>query len=118
MSFRELVERAVKEFNERFSAECEVIDAKEDEVKIHFKGHICFTCGAYDYFEDVAMTISELTGREYAVEDYQQLEDGSYVVTIKPRELIKEKKREFVVMIFDEKGGKEEFRIKLPSETQ
>ena len=118
MSFREKVEEAVREFNERFAAECEVLEAKEDKIRIHFKGHICFTCGAYDYFEDLAMDISERVGKEYAVEDYEQLEDGTYIVTIKPREQIKEKKREFVVMIFDKEGKKEEFRLKLPAETQ
>ncbi|UXD21268.1 hypothetical protein IPA_01980 [Ignicoccus pacificus DSM 13166] len=111
MDVRKAVEEAVKEFNERFSAECEVLEAKEDEIKILFKGHICFTCGAYDYFEDMAFSISERLGREYVVENYHQLEDGSYVVTIKPAELVQERKREFVVMIFDKEGKKEEFRL-------
>lgn len=118
MSFKEKVEEVLKEFNRRFAAECEVLKAEEDEIRIHFKGHICFTCGAYDYFEDLAMDISERTGREYAVEDYEQLEDGTYIVTIKPREMVKEKKREFVITIFGKEGKKEEFRLKLPAETQ
>ena len=111
---REEVEKIIREFNKRFSAQCELMELKGEEIVVLFKGNICFTCGTYDYFEDLAFAISEKLGKEYVVEKYIQLEDGSYLVTIKPTERVVDRKREVVVMFFEKEGSTTTFRIELP----
>ncbi len=98
---KEKVEKAIKEFNNLHKAECKLLEIKNDTIKILFKGHICFTCGTYDYFEDLATIISEKLSKEYGVEKYEQREDGTYIVYYKPKEKIKEVKRDIKVFILD-----------------
>ncbi len=101
MELKKVVEEAVEDFNKRFAADLKVIKAEPNEVVVHFKGHICFTCGTYDYFEDLAYDLTERLGREYIVESYEQLEDGSYIVHYKPKELVKQRKREIHVYFIE-----------------
>ncbi len=95
------VEEAIKEFNNLHKAECKLLEIKDDTIKVLFKGHICWTCGTYDYFEDLAVMISEKTGIKLGVEKYEQQEDGSYIVYYKPKEKIKEVKRDIRVFILE-----------------
>ena len=50
---KSLIEKAVEEFNNLHKSECKVLDIKGDEIIILFKGHICWTCGTYDYFVEM-----------------------------------------------------------------
>ncbi len=110
----EKVRRVLEEFNEIHGAECEVLSVDDDEIDVLFKGHICFTCGTYDYFEDLAMKLSEALGKEYVPAEYHHNEDGTYIVIYKPKEKVRERKREALVLIFDEKGNlAESLRIDL-----
>ena len=101
MSVEEVVKRAISDFNKRFATELEPLKVSESEIIIHFKGHICFTCGTYDYFEDLAYHLSDLLNKEYVVERYEQQDDGSYIVYYKPKEKVKERKREIVVYFIE-----------------
>ncbi len=105
------IKKVVDEFNRRFAAECKVIKADEDEIVVHFKGHICFTCGAYDYFEDLAFDLSDALGRQYLPASYEQLEDGTYIVHYKPADKVDKVEREITVMIYD---TVEKLRIEVP----
>ncbi len=107
----EKVRKVVEDFNRRFAAECEVLKADEHEIVIHFKGHICFTCGTYDYFEDLAFDLSEALGRTYVPAEYEQLEDGTYIVKYKPEEEVDTIKREITVILYD---NVEKIRIEIP----
>lgn len=86
------VREIVDEFNKEHGAECEVLSVSDREIVISFKGHICFTCGTYDYFEDLAMRLSEALSKEYVVAEYHHNEDGSYLVTFRPKSEVKERK--------------------------
>ncbi len=112
MDFGEKVKRVVEDFNKRFAAECEVLKADEHEIIIHFKGHICFTCGTYDYFEDLAYDLSDALGKKYILAEYEQLEDGTYIVKYKPEEEVDSIKREITVMLYDKV---EKIRIEIPT---
>jgi len=107
----EKVREAVEDFNRRFAAECEVVKASEDEIVIHFKGHVCFTCGTYDYFEDLAYSLSEAIGKDYVPVRYKQLEDGTYLVYYKPAEEVEKIEREITIVLYDEV---EKLRIEIP----
>ena len=107
----EKVREAISKFNKEFGAECEVLKANEDEIVVHFKGHVCFTCGTYDYFEDLAFKISEALGEEYVPAKYEQLEDGTYIVYYKPARKVDKIEREVTIIIYDDV---EKLRIEVP----
>ena len=109
--FVKKVKEAIKRFNEKYGAESELLKIDGDEIIVHVKGHICFTCGAYDYFEDLAFELSDVLGKEYAVAKEEQLEDGTYVVHYLPVEKVEKVIREVTVMIYD---NVEKVRLELP----
>ena len=115
MNFRDKVKKVVEDFNKRFAAECEVLKADEHEIVIHFKGHICFTCGTYDYFEDLAYDLSDALGKKYIPAEYEQLEDGTYIVKYKPEEEVNSIKREITIMLYDRV---EKVRIEIPKRSE
>jgi len=105
------VKKVLEDFNKRFAAECELVKATDDEIVVHFKGHVCFTCGTYDYFEDLAFDLSDALGKEYVPVRYEQKEDGTYVVYYKPAEKIEKVEREVTIVLYDQV---EKLRIEVP----
>ena len=99
--FYNTVKKTIENFNEIHKANCKLLEITGDEIKVLFEGHICFTCGAYDYFEDLAILLSKILGREYGVEKYEQQEDGTYIVYFKPKEFIKEIKKDIYVIFLE-----------------
>jgi hypothetical protein len=77
----------------------DILHAGPDKIVARFHGNMCYTCGAYDYFEDFAYMYSECAGEEWAVESYQQNPDGTYTVTLKPKRLLKSTKRHIKIVI-------------------
>jgi len=59
-----IVKETINEFNSIHKANCKLLRVKGSEIEVLFEGHICFTCGAYDYFEDLAYMLSERLGKE------------------------------------------------------
>ncbi|HIE58948.1 MAG TPA: hypothetical protein EYP82_03220 [Hydrogenothermaceae bacterium] len=94
------IEEVIQEFNIVFKSECKLLRVFGEEIKVLFKGHICFTCGVYDYFEDMASKISKKLNREYGVVKYEQQDDGSYIVYFKPKNKIKKVKRDIRVFLY------------------
>jgi len=68
---------AIEKFNEiRIpEAKAELIEFKENNFLIKFSGHMCFTCGTYDYFEDLIYELKD-RGIETKIKDYQNF--GNY----------------------------------------
>ncbi|MCD6188733.1 MAG: hypothetical protein J7J97_00840 [Thermococcus sp.] len=84
----EKLKRAVEEFNRLHGSEAqaEIIDVKNDEVIIEFKGSFCRTCGLFDYFEDIKWEAIEFGLHVESVEILESEEDfekGRYVVKYK-----------------------------------
>lgn len=91
----------VETFRRLFGVEA-LVDIKEkteDRWTARFYGNMCYTCGAIDYFDDFAGILSHCTGEDWAVETYTQLEDGSYLVTFRPRRLITRRSRHIKIVI-------------------
>lgn len=91
---------AIKEFNRLFHADCELISINKEEITVLFKGHICFTCGAYDYFEDLAYILSQELGEEIGVKEYTQTDRGEYIVKFAPKKNIKSTKRDIKIVFY------------------
>ena len=77
----------------------DVLHASPDKITARFHGNMCYTCGAYDYFEDFAYMYGECAGEEWAVESYQQNPDGTYTATLRPKRLLKTTKRHIKIVI-------------------
>ena len=95
---------ALERFRRLFGVEAEVelVERGPDRIVVRFSGHMCFTCGAYDYFEDLAQLLSDELGEEWGVEWYEQLDDGTYLVAYRPAKLIGAKRRHVKVVIYGE----------------
>jgi len=96
---REKLQEAIKEFNERFGAECELVEVKGKSFKVLFKGHICFTCGAFEYFEDLRETIERKIGKDFYIDSYEQRDDGIYLVIYSLEKT--QTKREILTIFYD-----------------
>ncbi|WP_087035822.1 hypothetical protein [Thermococcus litoralis] len=84
----EKLKKAVEEFNRLHGSEAqaEIIEVKEDEAIIEFKGSFCKTCGLFDYFEDITWEAMEFGLKVEPVEIVEMEEDfekGRYVVKYK-----------------------------------
>jgi len=85
------IEQVIEEFNRLHKANCKLLEIKDDTIIVLFSGHICFTCGTYDYFEDLAVLLSEKLNEQL---------NGDYIVYYKPKEKIKQTKRDIKVIFF------------------
>ncbi|MEM0481130.1 MAG: hypothetical protein QXQ14_03050 [Candidatus Aenigmatarchaeota archaeon] len=99
---KEVIEKCLEEFEKLFGEEAkvEIKEIKENEIRARFFGHMCYTCGAQDYFDDFAQILSEFLGEKWVVEDYENLED-EYLVTFKPASIAKEKERKVKFIFYD-----------------
>jgi len=91
----------LEKFRKVFGSEAlvDVLHASPDKIAARFHGNMCYTCGAYDYFEDFAYIYGECAGEEWAVESYQQNPDGTYTATLTPKRLLKTTKRHIKIVI-------------------
>ena len=96
---KETILKAIKEFNRRFHADIKLLGINKEEFTVLFEGHLCFTCGTYDYFEDFAYILKEIANLDYAVKEYKQ-ESGKYIVTYAPKEKVKATKRHIVIEFY------------------
>ena len=80
-----MIEEAVKKFNRIHDPEvrAELVENGEDYFVVKFSGRILYySCGLYDYFEDL-IWLSDLNAE---IEGYEEREDGFYVrYRISPR---------------------------------
>jgi len=59
---KERILKGIEKFNEIRSPEAvaELKELKRSQFLIKFSGHMCFTCGTYDYFDDLVYELREL----------------------------------------------------------
>jgi hypothetical protein len=81
MTKYEKIKTAIEKFNEiRIpEAKAELIEFKEKNFLIKFSGHMCFTCGTYDYFEDLIYELKGL-GINAKIKNYQRQKEDYYLV--------------------------------------
>jgi hypothetical protein len=67
---------AIEKFNEIRvpEAKAELVEFKGNNFLIKFSGHMCFTCGTYDYFEDLIYEFKDW-GIAIKIKDYQNFGD-------------------------------------------
>ena len=60
---REAVERAVENYNRyrRPEAAARILEVKGDSVLVEFSGSFCYTCGVYDWLEDLIYELREVS---------------------------------------------------------
>ncbi|MFA4647309.1 hypothetical protein P8X24_08690 [Pyrococcus kukulkanii] len=84
----EKLDYVIREFNKWHGSEAQarILEAKEDEVIIEFRGTFCKTCGLYDYFDDIAWEAIDFGLKIKPVEiieSEEDFEEGRYVVRYK-----------------------------------
>jgi len=74
--------KGIEKFNEIrvLEAKAELVEIKGNEVLVRFSGHMCFTCGTYDYFEDLIYEAKDC-GIELKIKDFKRDKENSYLVT-------------------------------------
>jgi hypothetical protein len=60
-------------------ARAELLTMGEREILVRLSGHMCFTCGTFDYFEDLLYEIKDL-GLELRLKKWQRDEENGYLV--------------------------------------
>lgn len=77
---KELVLRAIKEYNKYRSPEvtAELLSMGRDTFEVRFTGPFCYSCGYYDYFEDLRLELEELGLRTKIVE-VREIVEGAVV---------------------------------------
>ncbi len=76
----EKIEKAIELFNRFRSPEANAkLISKDDEyVEVKFYGHMCLTCGYYDYFEDFRYEALDL-GVELVIDEVRDYGDHAIV---------------------------------------
>ncbi|TFG15601.1 hypothetical protein EU537_00845 [Candidatus Thorarchaeota archaeon] len=81
MTTEELIQRAIKEFNEYRVPEIEAKLKKHQEGSfvIEFTGTFCQTCGFYDYFEDLRLLLENDFGVRTRIKHIEEITTGADV---------------------------------------
>ena len=76
-----VVKKSIEEFNKYRSPEAHATLVKIDEkgFVVRFEGSFCYTCGFYEYFEDLRI-IAEERGLKTRIERIEEGEGSSLVV--------------------------------------
>ncbi|MEM0325018.1 MAG: hypothetical protein QXW35_03905 [Candidatus Aenigmatarchaeota archaeon] len=79
---KELIEEAIEKYNKYRSPEAtaRLMYYQEDKFLVEFSGYFCFTCGYYDYFEDLIYILKEM-GLRAKIEKIEEKENNITLVT-------------------------------------
>jgi len=77
---RMAIEDAIREYNRYRSPEAKarIVFAKDDRLKVEFTGSFCFTCGYYDYFDDLNILLEE-KGLGNDITNIDETDEGAVV---------------------------------------
>ncbi len=80
MDIKRRLSQAIKEYNKYRSPEAtaKLLDYREDEFIVEFRGPFCKTCGFYDWFDDLRYILLE-EGLETRIDEIRELDDGGIV---------------------------------------
>jgi len=70
------VRKAIEKFAECFGSEAivELVSIEGRVLEVKFSGHMCYTCGTSDYFDDFTLVLEEVSDSPYTVWDYDWIE--------------------------------------------
>lgn len=68
--------QAIERFNEIRvpEAKADLVGAKGKKFLVKFSGHMCFTCGTYDYFDDLKFDLDDL-GLKTKIKNFRRIND-------------------------------------------
>ncbi|MGB9758802.1 MAG: N-glycosylase/DNA lyase [Thermoproteota archaeon] len=85
--------RAIKDFQKFHGKEvvAETLDIEDGKISVLFGGNICNTCGIYDYFEDLLISLEKFSSSSWLIASVEDLQT-SYKVTYVKADFIDELK--------------------------
>ena len=115
-SLRELVDKAINNFHEKFYPEAIVEfvgGSEEGKLAFTFTGHMCLTCGVEDYFEDFRAILSEVLGKEYVKVKQVPLDDEhtAWLIIYAPKEIARTFDYKVKYLVLDPNKNSEEVVI-------
>lgn len=77
---REKVVKAINKFNKYRAPEAvaKLLSLNKKSFKIQFSGPFCRSCGFYDYFDDMKISLEEV-GLKARIEKIKELQEGGIV---------------------------------------
>ncbi|MEM2986785.1 MAG: hypothetical protein QXV60_01630 [Nitrososphaerota archaeon] len=80
---KEEIERVIEEYNKYRvpEAEARLISFDKEYLKVEFKGSFCYSCGFYDYFDDLKILLEE-KGLKTKIINIKEINEGA-IVTFK-----------------------------------
>jgi hypothetical protein len=84
IELKEIVLKGIERFNEIRTpeAKADLAKIKKNEILVCFSGHRCFTCGTYDYFDDLIFEMLEV-GPLPERKELKRENENSYLVKYK-----------------------------------
>lgn len=80
---KEIIEEAIEEYNKYRvpEAKAKLISFDKEVLKIEFKGSFCYSCGFYDFFDDLKIILEE-KGIKTEITNIEGIDEGA-IVTFK-----------------------------------
>jgi superoxide reductase len=77
------IEEAIQEYNKYRmpEAKAKLISFNKEYFKVEFKGSFCYSCGFYDYFDDLKIILKE-KGLKTEITNIKEIDYGA-IVTFK-----------------------------------
>ncbi len=84
MNIQNKVHEAIKDYNKYrgIEAQAELIKIDRSRVLVKIEGILCYTCGFYDWIEDLKYELEEKINREVRIEGVLEERPGRYIVAL------------------------------------
>jgi len=76
--------KGIEKFNDLRAPEAraQLVEFREGKILVRFSGQMCFSCGVFDYFEDLLYEIRDL-GIKVEIKDFRRESEDCYLVLYK-----------------------------------
>ncbi len=77
---KEKIKRVIEEYNRYRGAEsrAKLLSLSRDSFEVEFTGSFCYTCGFYDYFDDLKILLEE-DGLKTEIAEIREIDEGAIV---------------------------------------
>ncbi len=79
-SLEKKLKKTIEEYNKYRNPEviARLISVNNSSFNIVFKGHYCYTCGFYDYFDDFRFLLEDINVK-VKIKEIEEIEEGAIV---------------------------------------
>jgi hypothetical protein len=79
-SLEQEIEKKIEEYNKYRTPEvvARLISLDSSSFNIEFKGHFCYTCGFYDYFDDFRFLLEDINVKT-KIKEIEEIDEGAIV---------------------------------------